>query len=82
MTVRANAAARRTDVAIVAEAQAVREVAARVSRPTEADVADIVEAAIVAAARTRSWVPDSTGRTELAGEVHTFVGTVVCASVR
>ena len=57
-TVRATAAVRRIDVAIVVEVQAERVVTARRSRPIEAVAADIAETAIVAVAKTRSRVPD------------------------
>ena len=77
-TAQAIVAGRRIDVAIVAEAQfAHAAVDVRRSRPIVAVEADIVETAIVAVARTRSRVPDGLVRTELAGEVHTFVGAIV-----
>ena len=76
-TVRAIAVARRIDVAIVLEVQAVGVFIVRRSRPIEAGVADIVETAIVAVATTRSRIPDGGGTAELAGEVHAFIGTVV-----
>ena len=78
MTVRARAAARRTDAAIVVEVQAVRVVIARRSRPIAAVAADKAETAIVVVATTRSRVPDGLIYTELAGEVYAFVGTIVC----
>ena len=74
---RAIAVVRRRDVDKQVEAQVVRVVSARRCRPRVAAVADIVEAAIAAVARTRSWIPDSTCGTELAGEVYTFVGIAV-----
>ena len=60
MTVPARAVARRTDVAIVADAHAAREVAVRRSRPIVAVVVDIDETANAAAAITRSRIPDGT----------------------
>ena len=72
-TVRAIEVARRIDVAIVAEGQAVREVAVRRCRPTVAAAADIVETAIEAVARTRSRIPDGLICAELTREVHAFV---------
>ena len=81
MTVRAIVVARRTDVAIDAEVQIERVVTVRRSRPIEAVAADIVETANVAVAITRSRVPDGGCRTELAGEVHAFVGAVVCSDI-
>lgn len=80
MTARSIAVARRKDAAIVVEAKAVRvaaTVADRRCRPISAVVTDIAEAAIAVVAITRSWVPDGTCGTELAGEVYAFVGTVV-----
>ena len=62
MTVRATDADRRKDVAIVVEGQVVRVVSAvavRRCRPIEAVASDIVQTAIVAAAITRSRIPDS-----------------------
>ena len=77
-TARAIVAARRIDFAIVAEAQKARVVTVRRGRPTAAADTDIVETAIVAtAARTRSRIPDRGSTTELAGEVHAFIGTAV-----
>ena len=76
-TARAIAAARRIDVAIVAEEQVVRVVTARRSRPAVAVEADIAETAIVAVAITRSRVPNGACRTEPAGEVHAFVSAAV-----
>ena len=77
MTVRAIAAVRRKDVAIVAEVQAARVDTVRRSRPIVAAVVDTVETATEAVAKTRSRIPDGRCAAELAGEVHTFVGTVV-----
>ena len=82
MADRANAVARRRDAAIAvidkaAEVHVVRFVIARRSRPIEAVVADIVQTAVVGAAITRSRIPDGGCRTELAGEVHAFVRTLV-----
>ena len=77
MTVRAIAEARRIDAATVAEEQAVRAAIVRRSRPIEAAVADIVETATAAVAITRSRIPDGRCRTELAGEIHAFIATVV-----
>ena len=57
-TAQAIVAGRRIDAAIVVEAQPVRVVIVRRSRPIAAVVADIVETAIVAAATTRSRLPD------------------------
>ena len=72
----AKAAARRTDVATMAEVQAVRVVTVRRSRPIVAEVAETAETAIVAA-RTRSRIPNGGCRTELAGKVHALVGAAV-----
>ena len=77
MTVRAIVAARRIDVAIVVEAQAVRLVAVRRCRPTVAADTDTAEASIAVAATPRSRIPDGGSTAELAGEVHAFIGTVV-----
>ena len=70
---------RRTDAAIAVEAQAVREVIARRSRPrpTVAEITDIHETSIFGVATTRSRIPDGRSTAELAGEVHTLVGTTV-----
>ena len=57
LTARAKVAEQRIDVDIVVEVQAARVAIARRSRPTVAEVADIVETAIDAAAITRSRVP-------------------------
>ena len=73
---RAIAAARRTEVAIVADVHVVRAAAARRCRPILAE-ADIVETATAVAASTRSRIPDGECGTEIAGEVHAFVGAVV-----
>ena len=66
------------DVAIAAEVQGVREVIVRRSRPIAAVVADTADtASSEVAAITRSRIPDGRCRTELAGEVHAFIGTAV-----
>ena len=57
MTVRAIVVVRRIDVAIVVEVQVVRVVAVRRGRPIVAVVTDIVQAAIVVVAITRSRIP-------------------------
>ena len=80
-TARAIVAVGRSEVAIVAEVQAARAAAARRSRPTVAVDADKVETAIVVVAITRSRIPDGLVRAKLAGEVHTFVGAVVCSII-
>ena len=77
MTARAIVVVRRIDVAIVAEAQVVRAEAVRRCRPIVAVVADIEETAMVVEAITRSRIPDGRSRSELAGEVHTFISAVV-----
>ena len=77
LTFRAIVSARRTDVAIVVEEQAVRVVTVRRSRPVVAEVADIVETATAAVAITRSRIPDGTCWAKLAGEVHTLVGAII-----
>ena len=77
MTVRAIEAALRIDAATVVEVQEVRVVTVRRSRPIAADVTNMVETAIVVVAITRSRIPDGGCRTELAGEVHTFIGTII-----
>ena len=77
MTARAKVVERRIDEAIGVEVMAVRVVAVRRGRPIVAEVTDIVETAIVVEAITRSRVPDGLVRTELAREVHAFVGVVV-----
>ena len=61
---------RRIDDAIVAEAQEVRVVIVRRSRPIAAAEADIVETASAAAAITRSRIPYGRSFAEPAGEVH------------
>lgn len=63
-------AARRMDVAIVVEVQVVRDVAVRRCRPIVAAVSNIAQTSIVAAAKTRSRIPDGLICAELAGEVH------------
>ena len=55
MAVRAIVIVRRIDVAIVVEVQVVRVVTIRRCRPIVTVVANIVEAAIVVVAITRSW---------------------------
>ena len=77
---RATVAARRIDEAIVVEAQAVHFAAVRRGRPTVAAVTDNVQAVIAVVAIPRSRIPDSGSTAELAGKVHTFIGTVVGAS--
>ena len=57
LTACSSAVVRRTDVAIVVEAQVVRVVTVRRSRPVEAVVADTAQTAIAAVAITRSRVP-------------------------
>ena len=74
---RATVAVRRKDAATAVEVQAVRAVAARRGRPIVA-VADTAEAATAAVAITRSRVPDGGSTAELAGEVHAFIGAVIC----
>ena len=59
LTARVIVAERQTDVAKVAEVQAVRVAAERGSRPTVAAEADMVETAIAADETTRSRIPDS-----------------------
>ena len=59
VTVRAIVVVRRIDVAIVVEVQVVRVVIVRRSRPIVAVAADIAETATIAAAITRSRIPDS-----------------------
>ena len=76
LTVRATAAFRRIDVAIVVEAQVVRAAIARRSRPIVAVVADTVETEVDAAI-TRSRIPDGRCAAELAGEIPAIVGSVV-----
>ena len=76
-TVRAIVVVGRKDVATAAEVQVVCAAIVRRSRPIDAVVADIDETAIAVAAITRSRVPDGRCRTELAGEVHAFVGAIV-----
>ena len=76
-TVRAIVVVGRKDAATAAEVQVVRAAIVRRSRPIDAVVADIDETAIAVAAITRSRVPDGRCRTELAGEVHAFVGAIV-----
>ena len=76
-TAQAIVAGRRIDAAIVVEAQPVRVVIVRRSRPIAAAVADKVETAIVVVAITRSRIPDGGCRTELTGEVHALAGAVV-----
>ena len=77
MAERATVVVPRTDAARVAEVQGVRAVTVRRSRPIGAAVADIEQTATTAGVITRSRIPDGRGRTELAGEVHAFVGAVV-----
>ena len=77
---RANVVARRTDVTSVFEVfegQAVRVVIVRRSRPIRAELADIVETAKAAFAKTRRRIPDGGCATEFTREVHAFVGAVV-----
>ena len=73
----AAAAARRADIAIVAEAEAVRVVATGRTGPPAAAAADIVEAATAVAQITRSRIPNRTGAAKLVAEVHSFVRGVV-----
>lgn len=77
MTARAKVDVRRIDAATAVEVQEVGVVTVRRSRPIVAADADKVENAIAVAATTRSRVPDGGCRTELTGEVHAFVGTIV-----
>lgn len=79
---RAIAVVRRKDAAIVVEVQVVRVVAARRSRPTAAEAADIVETAIDAAAITRSRIPDGGGIAETAREVYAFFTAVISVIIR
>ena len=79
---RATDVVRWIDVATVVEVQAVRGVAIRRGRPIEAGATDIAQTAIAAVAITRSRVPDGRCAAELAGEVHTFFGTVVSVDKR
>ena len=76
MAVHAKVEARRRDEAIV-EVQAVRVITVRRSRPIVAGASDTAQTAEVVEAKTRSRVPDSRGRTKLAGKIHAFVGTII-----
>ena len=78
MTVRAIVAARRKEVAIVVEAQNERAAATWRGRPIVAAVTDTAQAAIEAVATPRSRIPDGGSTAELAGEVHAFIGAVIC----
>lgn len=77
LAVRAIVAARRTDVAIAVEEQEVRVAIVRRSRPIGAAATDIAQTAIVAAAITRSRIPDGLVRAKLAGEIRAFVRIAV-----
>ena len=73
-------AVRRNDDGLVGEGQIVRVVIVRRMSPTVAGDADIFQAATEAAvATTRSRIPDSGSITELAGEIHSFVGIIISA---
>ena len=76
-TVRAIEAVRRIDVAKMVEVQEARVVIVRRSRPIAAVVADIAQTAIAVVAKPRSRIPDGLIQTELAGEVHAFIGAIV-----
>ena len=77
MTERANVVVRRTDEAIVVEAQAVRAEIEMRSRPIAAVAADRAQTVIAEAAMTRRRIPDAGRAAELAGEVHAFVSAII-----
>ena len=77
MAVRTVVVVRRNNVATSVEVQGVRVVTEWRCRPIVAVGADIVQTASEVVPTTRSRVPNGRCRTELAGEIHAFIATVV-----